>query len=495
MSNNSGGTTERDKNSMKSAINDGKLADMKNDATETKREMITQRNVFKKKEFQVRPSLLRKEFEEAEGCGNIFFNFAMGVFVMVIMSNVAHDFFYFNNPFHHFWLIHWNFQLLWLTMAIWTLMLLSTIVFIFYGQKYWSLIPAKEVTALNQALFLCLYGGYIILFFYASIWTIYAFELPCACSFIITIEGTRLAMKSHGFVRENIDRCIKRKLELYQLKHKLEDIKISEFPALKQFLYFSFCPSFIYKDEYPRNPTRSWALIFTYLGKCLASIYFVNICFTNFIIPFYSELDYSNISIKQLIYSIFPSACSGSVCLFVGIFYGLLHSWNSMFAELMFFGDRNFYSNWWSSKNMAQYYRNWNLVVHEWLHAYIYLDIYKLIGGRFGSLVAQILVFFLSSVFHEYWFAVSLRMFYPAIFILYFVFGGIFYLITQTIKSPRIWNSIMWWNLLFGTGLFVSCYSTEWYARHHMRCPRIFENELIDLFVPRIWTCIKFNTK
>lgn len=59
MSNNSGGTTERDKNSMKSAINDGKLADMKNDATETKREMITQRNVFKKKEFQVRPSLLR----------------------------------------------------------------------------------------------------------------------------------------------------------------------------------------------------------------------------------------------------------------------------------------------------------------------------------------------------------------------------------------------------------------------------------------------------
>ena len=59
MSNNSGGTTERDKNPMKSAINDGKLADMTNDATETKREMITQRNVFKKKEFQVRPSLLR----------------------------------------------------------------------------------------------------------------------------------------------------------------------------------------------------------------------------------------------------------------------------------------------------------------------------------------------------------------------------------------------------------------------------------------------------
>lgn len=118
----------------------------------------------------------------------------------------------------------------------------------------------------------------------------------------------------------------------------------------KSLYKFKLCISY-------RNPTRSWALIFTYLGKCLASIYFVNICFTNFIIPFYSELDYSNISIKQLIYSIFPSACSGlakflfdlrnftvfnlgSVCLFVGIFYGLLHSCRN---NLIFIGIKMLY--------------------------------------------------------------------------------------------------------------------------------------------------------
>lgn len=31
--------------------------------------------------------------------------------------------------------------------------------------------------------------------------------------------------------------------------------------------------------------------------------------------------------------------------------------------------------NWWNSSNMAEYYRNWNLVVHDWLYAYIYKDV------------------------------------------------------------------------------------------------------------------------
>lgn len=48
-----------------------------------------------------------------------------------------------------------------------------------------------------------------------------------------------------------------------------------------------------------------------------------------------------------------------------------------MFSEAMFFADRFFYANWWDSKNMAEYYRNWNLIVHEWLYAYVYRDIAK----------------------------------------------------------------------------------------------------------------------
>lgn len=42
---------------------------------------------------------------------------------------------------------------------------------------------------------------------------------------------------------------------------------------------------------------------------------------------------------------------------------------------------------------MAEYYRNWNLVVHDWLYAYIYKDvamvrIYILIRRRFLTALA-----------------------------------------------------------------------------------------------------------
>ncbi|KAK6018900.1 hypothetical protein OSTOST_15482, partial [Ostertagia ostertagi] len=99
--------------------------------------------------------------------------------------------------------------------------------------------------------------------------------------------------------------------------------------------------------------------------------------------------------------------------------------------------------NWWHADNMAEYYRNWNLVVHDWLYAYVYRDVSKLIGGRRGLQVAQLGVFFISALFHEFWFGIAFRVFYPVMFMLYFVFGG--------------------------TGMFIAFYGQEWYARQRLR--------------------------
>ncbi|VDL75273.1 unnamed protein product [Nippostrongylus brasiliensis] len=147
------------------------------------------------------------------------------------------------------------------------------------------------------------------------------------------------------------------------------------------------------------------------------------------------------------------------ICL-ICLFYGLLHSWLNGFAELLRFGDRQFYMNWWNADNMAEYYRNWNLVVHDWLYAYVYRDISQMIGGHRGRQLAQLGVFFLSAAFHEYWFGVALRILYPVMFMLYFVAGG--------------------------TGMFIAFYGQEWYARK--RCAP-HSNYFIDCVLPRHWTC------
>jgi sterol O-acyltransferase len=106
---------------------------------------------------------------------------------------------------------------------------------------------------------------------------------------------------------------------------------------------------------------------------------------------------------------------------------------------------------------MAEYYRNWNLVVHEWLYAYVYRDLatvrtkitqmllhFQWTGTRSGQKIGQTLVFFLSAAFHEYWFGVSLRLFYPIMFNLYFVCGGIFFCISRLVSSARVWNAMMY---------------------------------------------------
>lgn len=46
--------------------------------------------------------------------------------------------------------------------------------------------------------------------------------------------------------------------------------------------------------------------------------------------------------------------------------------------------------DWWNATSFATYYRKWNIVVHDWLHLYIYQDLFWVRGpgwqwGREGG--------------------------------------------------------------------------------------------------------------
>ena len=70
-------------------------------------------------------------------------------------------------------------------------------------------------------------------------------------------------------------------------------------------------------------------------------------------------------------HSVIFSSISGIICLLT-LFDGVLHSWMNMFGELIKFGDRQFYDDWWNVKDFAGYYRKWNIIVHEFLYYYIF---------------------------------------------------------------------------------------------------------------------------
>lgn len=45
-----------------------------------------------------------------------------------------------------------------------------------------------------------------------------------------------------------------------------------------------------------------------------------------------------------------------------------------MWAELLRFGDRHFYMEFWTVTSVGSFLRLWNLVVQDWIYIYLYRD-------------------------------------------------------------------------------------------------------------------------
>lgn len=101
-------------------------------------------------------------------------------------------------------------------------------------------------------------------------------------------------------------------------------------------------------------------------------------------------------------------------------FFGFLHSWLNLWAEITRFPDRCFYADWWNSIEFGSYYRKWNIIVHDWLYYFIYID-----TCRFSKCSARnafwpkLLTFLISAVIHEVIITYALGFFYPILFILF----------------------------------------------------------------------------
>ena len=80
------------------------------------------------------------------------------------------------------------------------------------------------------------------------------------------------------------------------------------------------------------------------------------------------------------------------------LFYGLFHLWLNILAEITCFGDRLFYTHWWNAKRLDQYWRCWNIPVHNWLLRHVYFPV---LGAGVGKTMAGLIVFIISAALHE----------------------------------------------------------------------------------------------
>lgn len=68
----------------------------------------------------------------------------------------------------------------------------------------------------------------------------------------------------------------------------------------------------------------------------------------------------------------------------------------------------------------GSYYRKWNIVVHDWLYYYVYLDIYRFFPSlRKSRVFVQLMTFAISAYIHELVIYYAIGFFYPILFILF----------------------------------------------------------------------------
>lgn len=156
----------------------------------------------------------------------------------------------------------------------------------------------------------------------------------------------------------------------------------------------------------------------------------------------------------------------------------------NLWAELLRFADRLFYMDWWNTETYAAYYRKWNIVVHDYLHTYIYRDMYEIVVPG-NKVVATCSVFLISALVHEYIIGFMLGFFFP-VMLLQFGTLGMCLSFIKLKDYHFIGNTFLWWSLSTGIGMQFSMYAMEYYSR--INCPQENEN-LVDYFTPRLLSC------
>lgn len=336
-----------------------------------------------------------------------------------------------------------------------------------------------------DALFLSLYLLFLGACIAMPVAYVFRHELPPLSSCILAFEQVRLIMKVYAYTREIVCRV----LTHTQLKAASPDNHVElALPGLSCLSYYLFAPTLIYRDSYPRTPRVRWFAVLWYLGQFLACVLLYSVVLNHFIKDLFCDAGKDSFQLLGFTLTGCAIMLLGSISMFL-VFYGFLHCWLNIFAELMRFGDRLFYLDWWNSTTYGDFYRSWNVVVHDWLFNYVYRDVYKVMNRN--KKAAMLVVFFLSAVVHEYILAVTYRFFFPVILVIFGTAGVAFVFVTKK-KTARCWNVFLWITLIAGWGLIVIFYTVEYYSR--VNCPQTRDN-LRDFFIPRSfsWSCNSFS--
>ncbi|GMH43556.1 hypothetical protein BSKO_11478 [Bryopsis sp. KO-2023] len=237
---------------------------------------------------------------------------------------------------------------------------------------------------------------------------------PC---FVVTLCTLTVWMKLVSFAhcnydlrqaRLNEDRRPGERDSMHPIEGADQPLMYPENLTISHVMYFMFAPTLTYQITYP----RSGKIRFRWLGRrCLefiVTLALLMVITDQYIFP---AVQNSVASIRERNTGVYVERVLKLsipvVYAWLCMFYLLFHVWLNILAELLRFGDREFYKDWWNATNLGEYWRMWNMPVHKWMLRTVY---YPAVNWGIGRNAAMLLVFFVSAVFHEVAVAVPLKL-------------------------------------------------------------------------------------
>ncbi|KAI4870780.1 MBOAT, membrane-bound O-acyltransferase family-domain-containing protein [Hypoxylon rubiginosum] len=163
--------------------------------------------------------------------------------------------------------------------------------------------------------------------------------------------------------------------------------------------YFWWAPTLVYQPVYPRSGDIRWIFVLKRLGEVVCLSVFIWFCSAQYAAPvLWNSLDkIDHLDLVSIVERLMKLSTISLVIWLAG-FFALFQSALNALAEIMRFGDRAFYDDWWNSAGLGEYWRLWNKPVYQFMKRHIFSP---LIGRGWSMSSASVAVFFVSAVLHE----------------------------------------------------------------------------------------------
>ncbi|XP_054620191.1 diacylglycerol O-acyltransferase 1a isoform X2 [Dunckerocampus dactyliophorus] len=213
--------------------------------------------------------------------------------------------------------------------------------------------------------------------------------------------------------------------------------------------YFVFAPTLCYQLNFPRSPRIRKRFLVRRLFEMLFFMQLLVGLIQQWMVPTIQNSMKPFQVPNHLIWLIF--------------FYWFFHSSMNFVAELLQFGDREFYRDWWNSETVIYFWANWNIPVHKWCLRHFYKPMLRRGVNKF---LAQTAVFLVSAFFHEYLVSVPLKMFRLWAFMGMMAQVPLAWFVGRFLKGIY-GNAAVWMSLIIGQPVAVLMYVHDYYVMHH----------------------------